>query len=36
MMLIVIQAGKTKGNIKLTVAGEKLEGGQLQIDLKEV
>lgn len=36
MMLIVIQAGKTKGNIKLSVAGEKLQSSQLQISLEEV
>ncbi len=36
MMLIVVQAGKTKGNIKVSVKGDKLQGAQLQLTLEEV
>lgn len=33
MMLIVVQAGKAAGNVKVSVAGDKLEGAELEIAL---
>lgn len=35
MMLIVVQAGKTAGNVKLSVTGEGLEGTEAEIALTE-